>query len=266
MSKSDYKVLELYGINRYICLNGFVSTTTDEEIAKIYAASNDNSIISSDNIVSVIYAVTIETNNKELAFIDVADVAAVTDEREILFDIGTTFKVNEIILQESHKTFYVYMTATNNGIQIAHSLIQADPCALCETTKRRLQEWLSFAWKDANLHWTKVVLKKRKKQDGPRSLISTVLYTANLAAISTDVARQSSHKLMPRSSNPKHWGGRIIRKVKRAVFETETTCDALNHSLLSKDGSDGYFHENTAALLNSILFDRFSIFNDKRSI
>ncbi|CAF3329455.1 unnamed protein product [Rotaria sp. Silwood2] len=255
MSKSNYEVLELYGINRYICLNGFVSTTTDEEVAKIYAASNDGSTISSDNVVSVIYVVTIETDNEEVVFINVSDSSAIIDEREILFDIGTTFKVNKIIPQETYKTFYVYMTATHDGIHIAHSLIRADPDALCETTKSRLREWFSFAWKDADLHLTMDGFEKQKKQDGRNGLIGRVLNMANLAAMSTDVARQSSHQLMPRSSNRNHWGLRLIRKVKRTVFETETTCDAFNHIVLSHDASDGYFHENTVALLFSILYD-----------
>ncbi|CAF1005995.1 unnamed protein product [Adineta steineri] len=75
-----------------ISMNSFVSATQDENVAIVYSGNGDQSIPPDE--VSVIYEMLIDTDIRSTPYAKIESIMA--DEEEILFSMGSTFRIGEI--------------------------------------------------------------------------------------------------------------------------------------------------------------------------
>jgi hypothetical protein len=94
---------------QFISLLGFISTTTNVEIAKGYARKQH---ISKDKE-RFLFEIRIEPNRPCTAFAYIKDISFHPEEEEILFSMGSTFTVDEITELKDGENFYtICLTAS----------------------------------------------------------------------------------------------------------------------------------------------------------
>ncbi|CAF1668874.1 unnamed protein product, partial [Didymodactylos carnosus] len=105
-----------------ISFNSYLSTTRDEEVAKIYAGIGPTF---DSEMLSVIIEIITVPNVMRTVFADISELSEFKDEQEILFDIGSVFLVSNVeyidgddnderywyikLLTNDKKTDYTYM-------------------------------------------------------------------------------------------------------------------------------------------------------------
>ncbi len=100
-------------VGNLVAPNGFLSTSRNREIAMKYARKQ-GILGQDDNFCNVLLEIEIGKDvSPSCIFADVAHVSAFPEEREILFSIGTIFRVNEVILSSETGTYIVKMKAAN---------------------------------------------------------------------------------------------------------------------------------------------------------
>jgi hypothetical protein len=88
-------------INGFISMNSFLSATQDKQVAIVF--SGDGRTTNSDEI-SVIYEMLINTNIRSTPYAKIESV--MTDEKEILFSMGSIFRIGEIDKFPDHDKVY----------------------------------------------------------------------------------------------------------------------------------------------------------------
>jgi tetratricopeptide (TPR) repeat protein len=104
-----------------ISANGFFSTTSSKSIALEFAKKSTKR----QNVVSVLYEIKCDNYDQNIVFADISQYSNYPDEKEVLFDIGTTFKiqsVNEDIVDSN--LWIIKMQAVNEGLRIAKDYIE----------------------------------------------------------------------------------------------------------------------------------------------
>ncbi|CAF4243537.1 unnamed protein product [Rotaria sp. Silwood2] len=105
-----------------IATNGYLSTTRSKKVAMDFAM--DSTKVRS-NFVSVLYE--IQCNLQEAKSIALADISALSiysNEEEILFDIGATFKIVSVKEDRDQKLWIVQLRTTDKGTILAHDYIE----------------------------------------------------------------------------------------------------------------------------------------------
>ncbi|CAF1634897.1 unnamed protein product [Adineta ricciae] len=225
MDQEKYQELQTHSIDHFISFYGFLSTTYEESVAQIFAASGDETL-SAKNQVSVIFVITVPTLSEfddDLVFANVSSVTAVSDEEEILFDIGTTFKVESTIYEPQNKTYYVRMLATSEGARAARRVMLENWVALCDLMVNRVNEWYDFA-RDG----CKELLSKKDLKELPwNHVLQRIVYTNNLMTTTAAITRQNPFQALPSKSRAlvKNADRGVLQRawgyMKRHVFRTD---------------------------------------------
>ena len=121
MSKAELELVET-NIGHLIAMNGFWSTTRRMDIAEIFAGVRGPVKMSaSSNLrVPIIFEITVnlaECSSANLA--DIRHLSAHRDEEEILFDLGTVFKIRSMQFIDELGYYKCSMSASDEGTAIA---------------------------------------------------------------------------------------------------------------------------------------------------
>lgn len=101
-------------VGNLVAPNGFLSTSRTKEIAIKYARKQ-GILEKDDKFCNVLLEIEIGTDvSPSCIFADIVHVSAFPDEREILFSIGTIFRVNEVSSSSEMGTYVIKMKAANN--------------------------------------------------------------------------------------------------------------------------------------------------------
>lgn len=101
-----------------ISVNGFFSTTRSKSIALDFARKPTKR----PNVLAVIYEIECNTCVEGIIFADIAQYSAYPDEEEVLFDIGTTFRIQSIEIDCNLSI--IHMETVNDGRRIAQDYIE----------------------------------------------------------------------------------------------------------------------------------------------
>ncbi|CAF0878992.1 unnamed protein product [Adineta steineri] len=98
--------------NKLISTNGFISTTLAREVALDFALR----AAQHSELVPILFEITASPDLKRTTFADISAFSAFPDEKEVLFNLGSAFKITDI---EEHSGFNSYtvvrMLATDEG-------------------------------------------------------------------------------------------------------------------------------------------------------
>lgn len=99
-------------IGNLISINSFLSTSRDIEIARIFAGTG----IIEDHLVRVILHITINPSCLQSVFcVDIHDISQFSDEEEVLFSLGSTFRIVSMDYNEENQHSIFYLNATDDG-------------------------------------------------------------------------------------------------------------------------------------------------------
>lgn len=130
MSKKDYKKL-IKSTGSFVSLSTFLSTTLDRRIALSHLNYNSDRI-ASDGLVSVLFEIDADSHllegmvDNNRPFAKIAEFSDDKDESEVLFMLGSIFRLNEILLNET----------VSNGVTI--SIIRMTWCGDYDTNLNQL--------------------------------------------------------------------------------------------------------------------------------
>ncbi|CAF5017745.1 unnamed protein product [Rotaria sp. Silwood1] len=122
-------------IGKLISPNGFFSTTKDYEVALPFAGE-DNA-----KTKSTLFVITMDqTKMATGAFVaaDIEELSNYPQEKEVLFSIGSTFRIDNVTYDPVLKKSYVHMTATNDELEYVQEHINSMRKDLAETNPTRL--------------------------------------------------------------------------------------------------------------------------------
>ncbi|CAF1480183.1 unnamed protein product [Adineta ricciae] len=113
-------------IGHHIAVNGFFSTSRDRSVAEMYAGINAAQPVSSvaedtESVVFVIYA-DLEVH-PDLILADVCCLSSFRDEGEVLFDLGTVFKILSFTYDIDKNYRICHMEASDEGRTIAQGYL-----------------------------------------------------------------------------------------------------------------------------------------------
>jgi tetratricopeptide (TPR) repeat protein len=107
-----------------VATNGFLSTSRSREYALTFA----NKLMKSVNTVKVLYEIESDLGelDNSVVFADISQASKIQDELEVLFDLGSTFKIDGVIEMEEENSslWIVRMTTTREGREIANKFIE----------------------------------------------------------------------------------------------------------------------------------------------
>ncbi|CAF4877963.1 unnamed protein product [Rotaria sp. Silwood1] len=92
----------------FISMNSFLSTSRDRQIAMMYAETIDKS---DDNLQSVLLEINCDTVRLDMKpFADISHLSCFENEKEVLFMLGSVFRVQNIYQDETNELWFVKMT------------------------------------------------------------------------------------------------------------------------------------------------------------
>jgi hypothetical protein len=94
-------------IGALISFNGFLSTSTNYEVAVMYAGSR------SAYQASVIFQIKTNYNLKNVIFADISKLSNIQDEDEVLFSLCSVFRIDSIERDEENQLWRIIMSATD---------------------------------------------------------------------------------------------------------------------------------------------------------
>jgi len=117
-------------IGGLIATTGFLSTSQDRNVAEDFALNESRS----DTFKKVLYEIILDTNDmKNTIFVDVVDCLSsrneaaemVISEKEILFNIGSVFKIENVHHDEDTDLWHIKMKATDGDINATKNQIES---------------------------------------------------------------------------------------------------------------------------------------------
>ncbi|UJR29262.1 hypothetical protein I4U23_010476 [Adineta vaga] len=107
-----------YNIENLILTNGYLSATRRQHV--------NSDVVMKSNEEKVLFEYTIDLNVvKSIVFADISEFNQLDDgENDILFDIGTVFKIDSCTYDEKDKQWIVNVHATDEGVDIASEYIE----------------------------------------------------------------------------------------------------------------------------------------------
>ncbi|CAF1378693.1 unnamed protein product [Adineta steineri] len=114
--------------NSLVATTGFFSTSYDRTVAKMYTLYTANS----NDYSSVLFEIVVDTSKlKNTIFVDVLEYFSLLDEfnilaeseQEVLFNIGSVFKILNVEYDNSEQLWVIKMEATDDGTQVVKSRI-----------------------------------------------------------------------------------------------------------------------------------------------
>jgi hypothetical protein len=97
-------------IGSLVSFNGFLSTTTNYDVAVIYAG------LTSAQQVSIIFEIQTNYNFKNVIFADISEVSNMQDEEEILFSLCSVFRIHSVEEDTQENLWKIVLIATDEDI------------------------------------------------------------------------------------------------------------------------------------------------------
>ncbi|CAF4376860.1 unnamed protein product, partial [Adineta steineri] len=95
-------------IGNLMSFNGFLSTTSDYNVALIFSGSE------SAEYESVIYEIRTKYNSNNVVFADITQLSDMEDEKEFLFSLCSIFRIDDIINDEENQLSKIIMSAVDD--------------------------------------------------------------------------------------------------------------------------------------------------------
>jgi tetratricopeptide (TPR) repeat protein len=109
LSKADFEqLLQIEG--GLLAFNCFLSTTPNEQVARIFAESNS----CNDNMTGVLFKMNINPSNVSTCFADISNVSHFNEEEEILFSMHSIFRIRTIQLDKDGRFWQMDLTLTTD--------------------------------------------------------------------------------------------------------------------------------------------------------
>jgi hypothetical protein len=104
-------------VGHHITVNGYFSTSRQRSVAEIYAGIGvQNSLVSASSILeSVLFVIEVDLD----AYPDISRLSSFRDEKEVLFDLGTVFKIESFDYKDVNPYRIGCMKASDEGCAIA---------------------------------------------------------------------------------------------------------------------------------------------------
>ncbi|CAF0982183.1 unnamed protein product [Rotaria sordida] len=113
---------DLFGtIGNLTSLNGFVSTSINQSVAIEFLRKKSSR---TENLEKVLFIIEIDIQSDYIICAYIKELSALQDEEEVLFNIGTVFYLDKIVLDSNEKIWNVHMKATEAGISAVHDYIE----------------------------------------------------------------------------------------------------------------------------------------------
>jgi tetratricopeptide (TPR) repeat protein len=123
---SDEEIIKLRdNIGNLISPNGFFSTSTDFNVAKIFTSQGNN---------GVLFEIEADSNLKYCIFANIELFSQIPDEKEVLFSIGAVFKINNVYFDEEINLWKINLQATDEGREHIDQYIEYQKKQLEETS------------------------------------------------------------------------------------------------------------------------------------
>jgi tetratricopeptide (TPR) repeat protein len=114
-----------------ISTNGFLSTSHSKDVAVEFATRSTKRT----NVVPVLYEIECNLNtSKSVVFADITTYSEFAQEKEVLFDLGSTFQIESIRENEQLKMVLVKLTATDAGMNMTQNYVELNRKMNEETT------------------------------------------------------------------------------------------------------------------------------------
>ncbi|CAF1215384.1 unnamed protein product [Rotaria sordida] len=108
-------------IGNLTSLNGFVSTSINQSVAIEFLRKKSSR---TENLEKILFIIEIDIQSDYIICAYIKELSALQDEEEVLFNIGTVFYLDKILLDSNEKIWNVYMKATEAGISAVHDYIE----------------------------------------------------------------------------------------------------------------------------------------------
>ncbi|CAF1139693.1 unnamed protein product [Didymodactylos carnosus] len=113
-----------------ISTNGYLSTSTLPTIAKnflsTYSKRTDKAL--------VLFEIRVDLRLDTVSFANISFQSVFSEEQEILFDLGATFKITAILYDDDNKIWTVNMSLTDDGVKLASDYIELNKQEMNETS------------------------------------------------------------------------------------------------------------------------------------
>ncbi|CAF1270970.1 unnamed protein product, partial [Didymodactylos carnosus] len=119
-------------INQLISMNGFLSATSDIDVARSYAGDGYPRL----GYETVLFELDINTNHQRESFVDITKSSCYKDEGEVLFLIGTIWRIISVEKNKDENRWHVNLKLTTETKETSIELINilnehfAEPCTL----------------------------------------------------------------------------------------------------------------------------------------
>jgi hypothetical protein len=98
-------------VGQLISSNGFLSTSRSLQVASLLATN-------------AIFIIDIITQLKSVIFVDVRSYSEIPEEEEIIFDLGTIFKLLKVEYNDSDKVYQIYLITVDEGKNLTNDYIE----------------------------------------------------------------------------------------------------------------------------------------------
>ena len=114
MGKDEFGKIQ-DNVGSLISVNTFFSTTKDIEIASLFMERLPHEIETGE-MVSVLFDIKIDpVGSKTIFFADIEQYSAIPDEKEVLFDIASVFRINNVTYDNRKNCWIIHMATTDDG-------------------------------------------------------------------------------------------------------------------------------------------------------
>ncbi|CAF4616670.1 unnamed protein product, partial [Didymodactylos carnosus] len=129
ITSDEFEKLE-QNIGRFISMNTFISTTTNRDVAIIYAGDGSQS----PELESVPLEITVDIHIRTKPFANITEYSYFHDEDEILFSIGTLFQIESIKKLEDQNVWSVKLRFCEDDNVLMEQFITSCEKDMDETT------------------------------------------------------------------------------------------------------------------------------------
>jgi tetratricopeptide (TPR) repeat protein len=108
-----------------ISTNSFLSASRSIDVAKLYAGWDINNQSTTDTTEPVLFIINMNVNEHKIIVADIVAESQMPDELEVLFDLGSIFKINSITEDDTQKPskWTIIITASNDGDKVLNDYI-----------------------------------------------------------------------------------------------------------------------------------------------
>jgi len=114
-------------------INGFISTSIEPIVAEAFSSLNSNRGI---DVRSVLWIIKVNCQTEGVICANVEEFSQHPHEQEILFNIGTTFSIENVEFNEQTGCWNIYATATNAGLSAVNDYLKLIESELNETNEK----------------------------------------------------------------------------------------------------------------------------------